>query len=48
MESSPNKFMADVQETVNALQEKGLKVEIQYRYDDRKNIAFIVGREKEN
>lgn len=39
-------FMKNVQATIEELQLKGLVVEIQYTYDDYRNVAFIIGRTK--
>lgn len=39
-------FMEKVQATIEELQLKGLVVEIQYKYDDYRNVAFIIGRTK--
>ena len=39
-------FMESVQATIEELQLKGLVVEVQYKYDNYNNVAFIIGRTK--
>ena len=47
-DSSESKFMDEVTNTIDEMQEKGLTVDIQYKYDDYNHTAFITGRSKNN
>ena len=47
-DSSENKFMGEVTNTIDEMQEKGLTVDIQYKYEDYNHTAFITGRSKNN
>lgn len=39
-------FMESLQSTIEELQLRGLVVEVQYKYDNYNNVAFIIGRTK--
>lgn len=47
-DSSENKFMEEVTNTIDEMQERGLTLDIQYKYEDYNHIAFITGRYKNN
>lgn len=47
-DSIEDKFMGEVTNTIDDMQERGLTVDIQYKYEDYNHIAFITGRVKNN
>ena len=47
-DSIEDKFMCEVTSTVDDMQERGLTVDIQYKYENYNYIAFITGRAKNN
>lgn len=47
-DSSERKFMDEVTNTIDEMQERGLIVDIQYKRENRHHTAFITGRSKNN
>ena len=47
-DSIEDKFMDEVSNTIDDMQERGLTVDIQYKYENYNYIAFITGRAKNN
>lgn len=47
-DSIEDKFMDELTNTIDEMQESGLIVDIQYKYEDYNHTAFITGRAKNN